>query len=60
MANRLPSEVLARSATIRQTVLNGDLAHIALTDKGSVLQLLEQSGHTHSMDDRVLDLMGDD
>jgi hypothetical protein len=60
MANLLPSEVLAHYATIRQTVLNGDFAHIALTDKGAVLQLLEQLGHTHSMDDRVLDLMGDD
>lgn len=56
MADRLPSEVLERFAKIRQTVFNGDFAHIALTHRSAVLELLEQLGHTHGMNDRILDL----
>lgn len=60
MAERLPSEVLERFATIRQTVFNGDFAHIPLADSPGVFGCLEELGHTHAQDDRILKMMRED
>jgi len=59
MAEELPPEIIERFATIQQTVFNGDFAHIELVHKDAVFEVLEQMGHTHEFNGRLLGLFRD-